>query len=451
MAWSDDRFGGPAARGHAEGAGAPEGDVVPWRSGFIPRLARQTTREAPWPVAYLTGKYKDTIAKWPETWITGQISEINTRRSGSAYITLKDDDADVSLSVVAFGQAAYAVAGMNLAQGDKIVVRGRPEIWEKATRLSFHGFEFYRAGEGDLKVRIEELRRRLKGEGLFDEDRKQPLPRIPACIGLICAPQARAEGDIKKNVLLRWPIVRFKTVYVKVQGPDCPREVTQAIGELDRDRDVDVIIVARGGGSFEDLIGFSDESVVRATADCATPIVSAIGHEDDWTLIELAADYRASTPTGAAQAVVPDIREEWQGLMQERHTLDARMDRLCAVEEQRLEGYLHNPMLTRPANAVDPLFDQLALQRSQLDTAMRRYVDDEQGGIERLAAKNTALSPLAVLERGYAVVRGPQGHVITDPVQAPDGAELTILVRGGEMKATRIGGPAHTPPQATER
>ena len=318
----------------------------------LPRLARDTTPENPWPVSVLSQKYHNAVAKWPEAWIEGQIVEINMRRSTSGYITLRDNFEEVSLSVMGFSR--FVAKARDFRQGDRVVVHGKADVWVKATRLSFVADDIRRIGAGDLKAQIDELRKRLKGEGLFDAENKVPLPEFPACIGLVCAPQARAEGDVITNVNLRWPAVRFKVVHAHVQGAQCPADVIAAIQRLDADPEVDVIIVARGGGSFEDLIGFSDEGVVRATAACVTPIVSAVGHEDDWTLIDLAADLRASTPTDAAKRVVPDVREQWQliagAIGQMRMRIGSRVDN----EIRLIEGYANRPSLTRPQTMLEP-------------------------------------------------------------------------------------------------
>ena len=267
-----------------------------------PEKAADTTPDNPWPVSRLSLAYHNAVERWPATWIEGQIQEINTRRAGSAYITLRDNTEDVTVQVS--GWRMFAAQASQFIQGDQVVVHGHPDVWMKRTSLSFIGDDIRRVGKGDLRQQIEELRKKLKGEGLFDESHKVPIPEFPHRIGVICAPQARAEGDIVTNARLRWPTINFTIEHVHVQGAQCPPEVIEAIRKLDADPDIDVIIVARGGGSFEDLIGFSDEGVVRAAAACVTPIVSAIGHEDDWTLIDLAADMRASTPTDAAKRIV---------------------------------------------------------------------------------------------------------------------------------------------------
>ncbi|NEG88932.1 exodeoxyribonuclease VII large subunit [Bifidobacterium aerophilum] len=404
----------------------------------LPRLASETTAERPWPVSVLSQKFHTAVEKWPSAWICGQITEINTRRAGSAYLTVRDDFEDIAISVS--GWRAFAAQAAAFRQGDRVVIHGKADIWVKQTRLSFIGDEIRKIGSGGgLKEQIDELRKKLKGEGLFDADRKVPLPEFPSCIGLICAPQARAEGDVITNVNLRWPSVRFKVVHAHVQGPQCPPDIVAAIRKLDADPDVDVIIVARGGGAFEDLIGFSDESVVRATAACATPIVSAIGHEDDWTLIDLAADLRASTPTDAAKKVVPDVREQWQLIDNAIHRARMRIEARVEGELRLVEGYANRPSLTRPQTMLEPHQRFLDDARRRMDIGLTRIVDDASLTIEKLHASLTALSPQSTLDRGYAVVQTTGGHVLDDPNDVSGGDPLTITLKHGQIDATVTG------------
>ena len=401
--------------------------------GGLPRLARDTTAENPWPVSVLSQRFHDAVARWPQAWVAGQIVEINTRRRGSAYFTLRDNVADISMQVMGFRR--FATMARDFRQGDRVVVHGHADLWVKQTRLSLMADDIRRVGTGDLKAQIEALRRKLKGEGLFDTDRKVPLPEFPRRIGLVCAPQARAEGDVITNARLRWPTITFTVVHAHVQGPQCPPDVIAAIRQLDADPDVDVIIVARGGGSFEDLMGFSDEGVVRAAAACATPIVSAIGHEDDWTLIDLAVDLRASTPTDAAKRVVPDVVEQTQIIEEVRSRLRMRVRALADNESRLVEGYANRPSLTHPQSMLERpqrLVDE-ATQR--LDIALRRIVDDAALTIEKLHASLGALSPQSTLDRGYAVVLGADGHVLDDASRARAGDPLRVTLRRGALAA----------------
>lgn len=425
--------GGGYAAGAASGA-QPAPDLSrPRPLDQLPRLAADTTAENPWPVSVLSQKFHTAVAKWPAAWICGQITEINTRRAGSAYLTVRDDFEDIAISVS--GWRAFAAAASRFRQGDRVVIHGRADIWVKQTRLSFIGDDIRKIGAGGLKEQIDELRRKLKGEGLFDAERKVPLPEFPRCIGLICAPQARAEGDVVTNVNLRWPVVRFKIVHAHVQGAQCPPDIIEAIRRLDADPEVDVIIVARGGGAFEDLIGFSDEGVVRAAAACVTPLVSAIGHEDDWTLIDLAADLRASTPTDAAKKVVPDVREQWQlvdnAVRQMRMRVSARVD----GEIRLVEGYANRPSLTRPLTMLEPHQRFIDDALGRLDIGLRRIVDDASLTIEKRHASLTALSPQSTLNRGYAVVQRADGGVLDDASQVRRGDELTLTLRKGVVTA----------------
>lgn len=399
----------------------------------LPRLARDTTAENPWPVALLSQKYHDAVAKWPGAWVEGQISEINTRRSGSAYLTVRDNTEDIAISVSGFGR--FAVLAKEFRQGDRVVLHGRPDVWMKQTRLSFLADDIRRVGKGDLMAQIEALRKRLKGEGLFDTDRKIPIPEFPHRIGLICAPHARAEGDVITNARLRWPTIDFVVVHAHVQGPNCPPDIIAAIAQLDADPSVDVIIVARGGGSFEDLMGFSDEGVVRAAAQCQTPIVSAIGHEDDWTLIDLAVDMRASTPTDAAKRVVPDVMEQWQLIEEAQRRIRDRIRSRVDNEIRLIEGYANRPSLTQPLTMLEKPQRFVDEARMRLDIAMRRLVDNAEATIERLHASVTALSPQSVLDRGYAVVQNEHGQVIKETSQVEEGETMHITIRSGMLTA----------------
>ncbi|GGI12694.1 exodeoxyribonuclease 7 large subunit [Galliscardovia ingluviei] len=399
----------------------------------LPRLARDTTAENPWPVALLSQKYHDAVAKWPGAWVEGQISEINTRRSGSAYLTVRDNTEDIAISVSGFGR--FAVLAKEFRQGDRVVLHGRPDVWMKQTRLSFLADDIRRVGKGDLMAQIEALRKRLKGEGLFDADQKIPIPEFPHRIGLICAPHARAEGDVITNARLRWPTIDFVVVHAHVQGPNCPPDIIAAIAQLDADPSVDVIIVARGGGSFEDLMGFSDEGVVRAAAQCQTPIVSAIGHEDDWTLIDLAVDMRASTPTDAAKRVVPDVMEQWQLIEEAQRRIRDRIRSRVDNEIRLIEGYANRPSLTQPLTMLEKPQRFVDEARMRLDIAMRRLVDNAEATIERLHASVTALSPQSVLDRGYAVVQNEHGQVIKETSQVSEGETMHITIRSGMLTA----------------
>lgn len=396
----------------------------------LPRLASETTADNPWPVSMLSEKFHMAVERWPSVWVAGQITQINTRRAGSAYLTLRDDYQDIAMEVNGFGQ--FAAAATPFVQGDRVIIHGKPNLWMKRTSLSLRGDAIIAAGAGgSLKAMIDELRKKLKGEGLFDIDRKMPLPEFPHCIGLICAPQARAEGDVITNVRLRWPVANFKVMHVHVQGEQCPSDVVAAIRAMDADPDVDVIIVARGGGAFEDLIGFSDEGVVRAAAAAQTPLISAIGHEDDWTLLDLVADLRASTPTDAAKKVVPDVNEQTQLINVHLQRMRMRIDATIANEMRLVEGYANRPSLTQPLTMLEPHQRFLDDARSRMRIGLTRILDDASLTIERSRASLTALSPQSTLNRGYAVIQSADGHVIDDANNVKPGDELTMALKHG--------------------
>ena len=423
MVWNNNNGSG--------GAGSPLDR--PRTADELPRFARDTTPENPWPVSLLSQHFHDAVERWPAAWIEGQIIEINARRTGTVYLTLRDSFQEVSISALGFG--AFAQKARAFQQGDRVVMHGQADLWVKSTRLSFRADDIRRIGSGGIKEQIDELRKKLKGEGLFDESNKVPIPEFPTTIGIVCGPGARAEGDIITNVNLRWPIVNFAVKYAHVQGPQCPAELVQAIQELDADPAVDVIIVARGGGSFEDLIGFSDERVVRATAACVTPIISAVGHEDDWTLIALASDMRASTPTDAAKRVVPDVREQQQLVASAIGTMSMRMRAMVDNESRLIEGYVNRPSLTHPQTMVESHERDIADAVRAMRIGLTRIVDDAQMHVEKLKATLTALSPQSTLDRGYAVLQNASGHVVDDAGDVHVGDELTITLRHGTVVA----------------
>ena len=279
--------------------------VAPASAGPRPLKAADTTPERPWPVRHLAPKIADYIAKMPPVWVEGQV--LNLKKWNTLYfLTLRDTDLDMSLSVTAPAFAIDKLAD-KLADGAHLVVHARPQFHAKKGTLTFAADDVRLVGLGELLARIEHLKGILGAEGLFEPNRKRPLPFLPRTVGLIVAQQGDAEHDVVSNARARWSAVQFEIRRVTVQGPRAVPEVSAAIAELDRDPRVDVIVVARGGGSFEDLLPFSNESLVRVAAACRTPLVSAIGHHLDTPLLDLVADFRASTPTDAAKRIVPDV------------------------------------------------------------------------------------------------------------------------------------------------
>ncbi|HYY09876.1 MAG TPA: exodeoxyribonuclease VII large subunit, partial [Kineosporiaceae bacterium] len=325
----------------------------------IPATAGATTPENPWPVRLLTAKMTEYIAKAPAVWLEGQVVQLTRRPGqGTVYLTLRDTDVDLSFSVTVAARVLDGLAAP-LADGAHVVVHARPQLFPRRGSLSLAADDLRPVGVGELLARLEHLRRVLAAEGLFAADRKKPLPFLPRVVGLVCGRASAAERDVVENARRRWPGVRFDIRAVAVQGPNCVPEVVDAIEALDRLPEVDVIVVARGGGSLEDLLPFSNEAMVRAVAACRTPVVSAIGHEVDAPLVDLAADVRASTPTDAAKRIVPDVGEELARVAQARtlvrRSLQARLDR----EERLLADLRARPALADPSRVLAGHAEQL--------------------------------------------------------------------------------------------
>ena len=298
----------------------PQQDAPAGGERELPQRADRTTPENPWPLRMLSENLHAYIARCAPTWVEGQIIELN-RRARVTYVTLRDVDAEISVPVTLFANET-AHLDRPLEKGMRVVAQLKPDFWAKTGRLSMLGRGIRPVGLGDLLERLERLRRALAEEGLFDAARKKPLPLLPRRVGLVTGRNSDAEKDVIRNASLRWPAVDFEVREVAVQGSGAVRAVTQALRELDAMAEVDVIVIARGGGSFEDLLAFSDESLIRAVAAVRTPVVSAIGHENDQPLLDWVADLRASTPTDAGKRIVPDVVEERAGVARARAGLD---------------------------------------------------------------------------------------------------------------------------------
>ncbi len=399
----------------------------------LPARALDTSPEQPWPVRHLSAKIGEYVHKMSGVWVEGQIVQLN-RRAGMSFLTLRDTEADVSLSVTATGR----VLG-EITEGAHVVVHATPTFWSKRGTLQLQADSARVVGLGDLLARIEQLRRVLAAEGLFDADRKRALPFLPAVVGLVCGRESKAEHDVVVNARDRWPQVEFEIREVAVQGPRAVPEVSAAIAELDADPRVEVIVVARGGGSVEDLLPFSNEAMVRAAAACRTPLVSAIGHETDAPLLDLVADHRASTPTDAAKRIVPDVAEERTKLRQARARITAAVDQLLRREADRLTALRSRPSLAHPEVLIDGRAEQVGRLLDEARRSLGTRVTAGDAEVARLAAQVTALSPAATLQRGYAVVQRPDGAVVRDPGEVETGERLRVRVSAGELYAVAEG------------
>jgi exodeoxyribonuclease VII large subunit len=401
----------------------------------LPEKAGDTTAEHPWPVRLLSVKIAEYVGRMSPLWVEGQVVQI-TQRPGTktAYLTLRDPDVDMSLSVtVPIGVLERMSAP--LAEGARVVVQAKPEFWEKRGTLSLAARDIRPVGVGELLARLEHLKRLLAAEGLLDADRKRPLPFLPKTVGLICGRASAAERDVVENARKRWPAVQFAIREVAVQGANAVTEVAVAVKELDRDPSVDVIVIARGGGSVEDLLPFSNEGLLRVVSAAVTPIVSAIGHEVDTPLLDLVADVRASTPTDAAKLVVPDVAEQVAGLGRARGRLLRAMQERLDRESAGLAALRSRPVVARPQTMVEVrAADVLALldrSRAALQTRLHRGADE----VRHLHAQVRALSPAATLDRGYAVVQLQDGRVLLDPDDVEDREPLRLRLARGELAA----------------
>ncbi|WP_415855044.1 exodeoxyribonuclease VII large subunit, partial [Sinomonas sp. G460-2] len=323
----------------------------------LPERAADTTPDNPWPLALLSRKLKEHIDKSPQVWIEGQVIELN-RRGSNAFLTLRDVEAEISLSGSAWSQV-MARLKEPLERGSRVVALVKPEMWLKTGRLNMQVRDIRPVGLGDLLARIERLRQALGAEGLFAESRKKRLPLLPHRIGLVTGRDSDAKKDVLRNAALRWPAVHFEIREVTVQGASAVAEVVRALRELDAMPEVDVIVIARGGGSLEDLLPFSDERLVRAVSEAETPIVSAIGHEADRPILDDVADLRASTPTDAAKRIVPEVSEELARVRQARERLERQIELHVSRELQQLALLRSRPVLAHPERMLEVRHEDL--------------------------------------------------------------------------------------------
>jgi exodeoxyribonuclease VII large subunit len=399
------------------------------------------TVDAPWPISVLSSKIKGWIDKLGTVWVEGEITQWGVS-GGNVYGKLKDLEADVTVSFNIWSSVRAKIPD-DLAQGSRVIALVKPNYWVKGGTLSMQVFEMRHVGLGDLLERLERLRQTLKAEGLFDASRKKPLPFLPHCIGLITGRDSDAEKDVLRNAQLRWPAVEFRIEYAAVQGDKAVGEVTAALRKLDADPQVDVIVVARGGGDFQNLLVFSDESLVRTAAACVTPLVSAIGHEADRPLLDDVADLRASTPTDAAKRVVPDVAEEIARVAQARSRIGSRVTGLITTEIDRLEQVRTRPVLANSHWIVDLRAEELSryvARGSELTTLM---LDRATARIGELSGHLRALSPQRTLDRGYAIAQLPDGQALRAAKDAPSGTPLLLTVAVGRL--TAVAGDAKEP------
>jgi exodeoxyribonuclease VII large subunit len=396
--------------------------------------SRVSSELTPWSVANFTSSLKDWITKLGNVWVEGQISQISPKKD-VFFGELRDLVADKGFSIHS-RRPDVLNAISELEAGDRVVCLVHPDFWERSGKTSMDVLAIRKVGLGDLLERIERLRQQLIKEGLTLPERKQALPFLPNLIGLITGANSDAEKDVLQNAKQRWPEVSFKIQHTPVQGDKAAAEIVNAIRALDADSEVDVIIIARGGGSFQDLLVFSDEQVVRAVANCKTPIVSAIGHENDRPLTDEVADFRASTPTDAAKNVVPDVVEERKKIYMALERISLRVSGFVQNQLELLLGVRTRPVFANPYTIVDERFLNISQALTTLRLQTKNFLDKEQLQIAGYRGQVRALSPKLTLDRGYAVVRNLKDGVITDPKKVSKGEKLRVTLSGGDIGVT---------------
>jgi exodeoxyribonuclease VII large subunit len=390
----------------------------------------------------------DWIGRLGRIWIEGQIAEL-TRRGSTVFLTLRDPVAAVSVRVI----CARTVLDANdpaPAEGARVVVWAKPDFNINRGSFALTALEVRAVGIGELLARLERLRQSLAAEGLFAAARKRPLPFLPATVGLICGRESAAERDVLRNAARRWPAVRFRVENVAVQGTYAASEVIDALRRLDTDPAVDVIIIARGGGSIEDLLPFSDESLIRTVAACRTPVVSAIGHEQDVPLLDQVADVRASTPTDAARRVVPDVVEQSELIAQLRSRARRRLAGQLDREFSWLMDIRSRPAIAAPVREIERRQEQVLGLAERARRCLSARLDRAADDIAHTRARLLALSPAATLHRGYAIVQRPDASVVRAAAGIADGEPLTLRFAEDQLTVTS-GKPAAKPkPRASK-
>ena len=393
----------------------------------------ETSPESPAPVRVVSEALKSYLDRLSPIWIEGEISEMN-ERSGMSYLRLRDPSVDMSISMMCHKSVLATVAP--LPQNARVVMHAKVSYYAKNGSLSFSVKEIRQVGVGELLARLEALKQVLAAEGLFALDRKRALPLLPRVVGLICGRNSAAEKDVIENAKRRWPAVEFEIREVAVQGAAAVTEVSQALRELEAQPNVDVIIITRGGGSFEDLLPFSDEGLVRLAANCTTPIVSAIGHEQDAPLLDLVADFRASTPTDAAKRVVPDISEERALISQLRDRATRTIVNAISFESQVIAQHRARPVMKDPFTMVDTRSEILRALSERTLRSISHRITLASEELTQVLARIRTLSPQATLDRGYGLVLTETGALVRDVDAIAIGETVRLRFARGAAEAT---------------
>ena len=390
--------------------------------------------EQPFSVRAISERIGTIIDGLSEVWIEGELSEINVRPgSPTIFMRLRDTSADMSISVRCFKNVFDSVAP--LEQNARVVIRSKPTWWTKNGSLSFNISEMRQVGVGELMARLEALKNLLAAEGLFDSERKKPLPFLPNVVGLICGRNSDAGKDVVENAKRRWPGVQFEIREVAVANAAAVSEVSAALAELEANPMVDVIIITRGGGSFEDLLPFSDESLLRLVSQCQTPIVSAIGHEKDSPLLDLVADWRASTPTDAGKRVVPDMEEELTKISSLKDRANRFIQSRIEFELSKIKGFMERQVMREPQTIVTTRVEIINGLVSRSHRSMSSAIAIAVEEIGGLRTQVRTLSPQATLDRGYSVVQKADGSVLRKASEVKSGEKLRLRLAQGEVGA----------------
>ncbi len=397
----------------------------------------ETSSESPASVRTVTEAIKEYVDRLGPIWVEGEISELNERSGTMAFIRLRDTSVDMSLSVMCHRSVLATVAP--LPPNARVVLLAKASWYTKNGSLTLSAREIRQVGVGELLARLEALKNILAAEGLFDADRKVGLPLLPDTIGLICGRNTDAEKDVVENAKRRWPNVKFEIREVAVQGAAAVTEVSEALRELEANENVDVIIITRGGGSFEDLLPFSDEGLVRLAASCKTPIVSAIGHEKDSPLLDLVADFRASTPTDAAKRVVPDIAEEHALISQLRNRAHRTLINRIDLESVRIKELRDRPVMRDPIVLITSREEEKNGLRERATREFSNQLKVAREELKHIKARILSLSPQATLDRGYSVVQLSSGEIVRDPKKLKAGDLLRLRLALGEAQASALG------------
>jgi exodeoxyribonuclease VII large subunit len=402
-------------------------------------VALETTPEKPAPVRQIANLVSGWIDRLGVVWVEGQVAQLSRRQGmNTVFLTLRDSVADVSVSVTCSRQV-FDSLNPPVVEGAGVVVHAKPTYYANRGTFSLRADDIRVVGLGELLARLERRRQLLAAEGLFARELKRSLPFLPTCVGLVTGRDSAAERDVLENARRRWPAVRFRVLNTNVQGPKAAAEVIDAVGVLDRDQNVDVIVIARGGGAVEDLLPFSDEALIRAVHAARTPVVSAIGHEQDSPLLDLVADVRASTPTDAAKLVVPDMGEEVDRVLRLRDRGRQQLAGWLAHQQSQLDSVRARPSLADPRSGLEDRSGEVDDLRDRARRNFHHQLDRAHNDLSHQLARVRGMSPLATLERGYAVLQDDTGHVVRSIDQVSADQHLEVRVADGRVGAVATG------------